>query len=143
MLPTNVMIPSPHGFARAEDYIGYEHYITFWIENCAVRYAQAGRPHVRFGSKADIPATSPDVRFTPKSGHWFRLSGCPLCAKSGREQLQQMAFYSITSSARASNEWGTSRPSALAVLRLITSSYLVGACTGRSAGFAPLRIRST
>ena len=38
---------------------------------------------------------------------------------------------------------GTSRPSALAVLRLITSSYLVGACTGRSAGFSPLRMRST
>ena len=36
-----------------------------------------------------------------------------------------------------------SRPSALAVLRLITSSYLVGACTGRSAGFSPLRMRST
>ena len=31
-----------------------------------------------------------------------------------------------------------SRPSALAVLRLITKSYLVGACTGRSAGFSPL-----
>src|SRR5262249_3633401 len=30
-------------------------------------------------------------------------------------------------------------PSAFAVLRLITSSYLVGACTGRSAGLAPLR----
>jgi hypothetical protein len=29
------------------------------------------------------------------------------------------------------------RPSALAVLRLITSSYLVGACTGRSAGSRP------
>src|SRR6516164_9156733 len=28
-------------------------------------------------------------------------------------------------------------------LRLITSSYLVGACTGRSAGFSPLRMRST
>ena len=28
------------------------------------------------------------------------------------------------------------RPSALAVLRLITSSYLVALCTGRSAGFA-------
>jgi hypothetical protein len=26
-------------------------------------------------------------------------------------------------------------------LRLITNSYLVGACTGRSAGFAPLRMR--
>jgi hypothetical protein len=32
---------------------------------------------------------------------------------------------------------------ALAVLRLITSSYFVGACTGRSAGFSPLRMRST
>src|SRR5215207_9447375 len=52
-------------------------------------------------------------------------------------------FYSITSSARASREGGTSRPSALAVLRLITVSYLVGACTGRSAGFSPLRMRST
>ena len=38
---------------------------------------------------------------------------------------------------------GTSRPSARAVLRLMTSSYLVGACTGRSAGFSPFRIRST
>src|SRR5262249_21062542 len=51
------------------------------------------------------------------------------------EQRDELApFHSITSSARASNEAGTSRPSAFAVLRLITSSYLVGACTGRSAG---------
>ena len=50
--------------------------------------------------------------------------------------------HSITSSARASNECGTSRPSAFAVLRLIASSYLVGACTGNSAGFSPLRMRS-
>jgi hypothetical protein len=34
------------------------------------------------------------------------------------------------------------RPSALAVLRLITVSNLVGACTGRLAGFSPLRMRS-
>jgi hypothetical protein len=33
-------------------------------------------------------------------------------------------------------------PSALAILRLTASSYLVGACTGRSAGFSPLRMRS-
>jgi len=32
-------------------------------------------------------------------------------------------------------------PSTLAVLRLTTSWYLVGACTGRSAGFSPLRMR--
>ncbi len=49
--------------------------------------------------------------------------------------------YSITSSARASSVAGTSRLSAFAVLRLITSSYLVGWSTGKSAGLAPLRIR--
>src|SRR6516162_2768132 len=26
-----------------------------------------------------------DVRFTPKSGHWLNVSGCPLCAKSGHD----------------------------------------------------------
>src|SRR5262249_53247428 len=59
------------------------------------------------------------------------------------EQRYELATFdhSITSSARASSVVGTSRPSALAVLRLMTSSYLVGACTGRSAGFSPLRMR--
>jgi len=45
---------------------------------------------------------------------------------------------SITSSARASSGVGTVSPSALAVLRLITRSYLVGACRGRSPGFVPV-----
>jgi hypothetical protein len=39
---------------------------------------------------------------------------------------QQTASYSITSSARSSNDGSTVRPSALAVLRFITSSNLVG-----------------
>src|SRR5262245_44816041 len=51
--------------------------------------------------------------------------------------------YSITSSARTSTAAGTSRPSALAAFRLMTVWYLVGAWTGRSAGFSPLRMRST
>ena len=51
--------------------------------------------------------------------------------------------HSITSSARTSNEGGTSRPSALAVTRLMARSNLVGCSTGRSAGFAPFRILST
>ena len=51
--------------------------------------------------------------------------------------------HSTTSSARAMSVGGTLRPSALAVLRLMISSYLVGACTGKSAGFSPLRMRST
>src|SRR5262245_54029955 len=50
--------------------------------------------------------------------------------------------HSITSSARPSHLGGTVRPSALAVLRLITNSNLAGACTGRSPGTAPLRMRS-
>jgi hypothetical protein len=51
--------------------------------------------------------------------------------------------HSITSSALASTVVGISRPSALAVLRLTISSNLVGAYTGKSAGFSPLRMRST
>jgi hypothetical protein len=51
--------------------------------------------------------------------------------------------YSITSSVRASSEIGTSRPSALAVLRLMTSSNLSANWIGRSPGFSHLRMRST
>src|SRR3954465_9084139 len=51
--------------------------------------------------------------------------------------------HSITSSARASSVGGTVRPRALAALRLITSSILVGWMTGKSAGLAPLRIWPT
>src|SRR5262249_61931249 len=53
------------------------------------------------------------------------------------------AYYSRISVARERAECGTVTPIPLAVLRLITSSYLVGVCTGRSAGFSPLRMRST
>ena len=53
------------------------------------------------------------------------------------------APHSITSSARASSVGGTSRPRDFAVLRLMTSSNLVGCMTGSSAGLAPLRMRPT
>src|SRR5947208_3669286 len=42
--------------------------------------------------------------------------------------------HSITSSVSAINLSGMSRPSVLAVLRLITSSYFVGTSTGKSEG---------
>jgi hypothetical protein len=45
--------------------------------------------------------------------------------------------HSITSSARASKLGGTVRPSAFAVLRLMTKSNLVGCSTGMSAGLVP------
>src|SRR5262249_40661373 len=58
------------------------------------------------------------------------------------EQRDELAFFhSITWSARASSVGGTSRPSALAVLRLMASSKLVGCNTGNSAGLVPRRIR--
>src|SRR5262249_59496485 len=48
--------------------------------------------------------------------------------------------YRMISSARTNSDCGIVRPSALAVLRLITNSNLVGCSTGRSAGFGPLLI---
>src|SRR6516165_10375631 len=63
--------------------------------------------------------------------------------RAAEERDEGASSHSMTSSARASRVAGTVRPSAFAVLRLITSSYLVGAWTGRSLGFSPLRMRST
>jgi Asp-tRNA(Asn)/Glu-tRNA(Gln) amidotransferase A subunit family amidase len=51
--------------------------------------------------------------------------------------------YSMTWSARTKSDCGIVRPSALAVLRLMTSSNLVGCSMGKSAAFAPFRILST
>src|SRR5215468_7098178 len=53
------------------------------------------------------------------------------------------AAYSITLVARSRIEVGTSMPSAFAVLRLSATSISVVRCTGRSAGFSPLRMRPT
>jgi hypothetical protein len=72
--------------------------------------------------KADIGERNWDVRFVPK-------------ADVG-------AAYSITSSASCWSCPGTSSPSALAVLRLMTNGTLIGIWIGRSPGFSPLRMRS-
>ena len=104
---------------------------------------KASNADVRFGSIADISAWPCDVRFTPKSGHWWSEFGCPLCAKSRHSALRKERRYSITLSALTMTDSGTVRPSAFAVLRLMTSSNLVGCSTGRSAGLAPLMILST
>src|SRR5712692_8048182 len=63
-------------------------------------------------------------------------------ARHRTEECPPMHYWS-TSSARWSNEGGIVSPSALAVLRLMTSSNFVGCSTGRSPGLAPLRILST
>src|SRR5262245_50525389 len=76
-----------------------------------------------------------DVRFTPESGHVQCGGPCLLWAK----KKQTLADHSITASARASNVSGRVRPRTLAVVRLTTTSNLVGCWTGRSPGFAPRR----
>src|SRR5262249_30044010 len=64
-------------------------------------------------------------------------------ARRAADQRHDLAPpHSITSSARCWSCQGTSRPSALAVFMLITSSYLMGAWTGSSLNLAPLRMRS-
>jgi hypothetical protein len=67
-------------------------------------------------------------------------------ADDGRSQESSSLVepaYSMTLSARPSTEGGIVSLSALAVLRLMTSSNFVGCSTGRAAGLAPFRILST
>src|SRR5581483_7757058 len=82
------------------------------------------------------------VSFTPKNGHPQGRHVMSVWCQRQTHGSQQ-GGYPITSSARASTVGGKSRPSVLAVPRLTTSSNLVGCSTGRSAGLAPLRMRST
>src|SRR5262245_10438116 len=65
----------------------------------------------------------------------------PRRRRAAEQRDELAALHSITSSANNCIALGTVRPSALAVLRLITSSNLVGCTTGNSAGLAPLRMR--
>src|SRR5262249_49738643 len=66
-----------------------------------------------------------------------------LAPESDRSAALPRARYSITSSARDRNDSEIVRPSALAVVKLMMRSNLVGCSTGMSAGFAPRRILST
>src|SRR5262249_29725242 len=61
------------------------------------------------------------------------------------EQRHELApvTHSITSSARPSSVGGMVRPIALAVVKLMASSNLVGCSTEISPGFAPRKILST
>src|SRR5262249_41842042 len=67
----------------------------------------------------------------------------PGSRRAADERDELAASHSITSVARNRMEVGTVRPIAFAVWRLTTRENLVGACTGRLAGFSPLRMRST
>src|SRR2546430_16410441 len=72
-----------------------------------------------------------------------RYRRCDRRRPTAKQRDELSPRHSITSSARASKIGETSKPKALAVLRLTTNSNLVPCSTGKSAGFAPLRILST
>src|SRR4029077_5255266 len=111
--------------------------------------------HVRIWHETDMPKYLGNVRCWVNSGkHLLALSFSAFDPSRTSTSLRDFARkapsapsgallarapHSITSLASASSVGGTVRPSAFAVLRLMTSSNFVGRSTGRSDGFAPLR----
>src|SRR3981189_2826579 len=95
----------------------------------------AGWSDLRYGSIASVWPPASHFRSTPNNGHHPVGRLGPFCANR--------RHHSMTSVACSGSVFGTVRPSAFAVLRLMTRSNLVGSNTGRSAGFSPLRIRPT
>jgi hypothetical protein len=99
---------------------------------------RAPRPSAR-GSRAASTGCSPvrpDARTMRRRS--FRVRACS--ARHGTDRGSGTRCHRL--SRNGGTAWravGAVRPCAFAVLRLITSSYFVGACTGRSAGFSPTR----
>jgi hypothetical protein len=82
----------------------------------------------------------------------LQVQPCPQCPVSdGRPEKRDLSLraknrhrlHSITLSARATSNGGSSIPSVFAVFRLMLNSNLVGWKMGMSAGLAPFRIWST
>ena len=89
-----------------------------------------------FAGSSPITTTSPSSKARQKSGPFpqpalpgFDGHTTPSDSRHGRR---------LSSSARASSDGGMTRPSALAVLRLMSSNW-VGCSTGRSTGLTPVR----
>jgi hypothetical protein len=102
----------------------------------------------RLMAHRDRPPFSGRPSLTGHCGHGWTCSlprpvaNDPLLRR--RSSLLALQYsYSIGSSALSRIDVGTSRPSALAVVILSTVSYFTDNCTGRSAGFSLLRMRST
>jgi hypothetical protein len=109
-------------------------------EQCHVlRWLWLGRVLIKSGLLSATCSSPLIPQEQRESGH----SGTSHSCQEATYAVQQITAYSITSSAMASSLSGTSRPSALAVLRFMTSSNLVGCRTGRSPGLSPLRMRPT
>ena len=101
-----------------------------------------GIPHRSVPHQLATKASAPHGVMSTFGGQCRRRSNFNRCRRI-IQKLSSGPAYSITSSASASSEGATVRPSARAVPRLIANSNLSGCCTGSSAGGVPLRMRST
>jgi hypothetical protein len=126
------------GFCQANIFPAREH-----ARRPPARHAAARQSQWKSSLTAATCTLAGSTSASASCGHAAAPALAAMCQTPDSCSAANSIVYSMTSSARASSCGGTSVPSALAVLRLITSSYFVGACTGRSAGFSPLRMRST
>ena len=114
---------------------------TFRRVGCRCRAATAltvqgqQRPSVTFGIMSAFPLKA-DLRCQSTHGRLVPKAAVSRCSKN---PLSKVA-YSITSSAIEITPAGMVRPSALAVVRLMTSSNLFGYCSTGSSAF--LRVPS-
>ena len=102
----------------------------------------AGRVGVRSGSfTTGVPSSH--FRNAPKTGRKFKPSVSTLCARKRPRHHRKTAHYSMTSSARASSDGGTSRPSNLAVSAFMTNSGAgANGAGGLAAALRPWRTRA-
>src|SRR5262249_16554992 len=113
------------------------HALPFLITTLGETFAKCGHLLGPLGGGAEIE--KPDHRHR----RLLRARGERPCSRAAEKRDELAPLHSITSSASPSSGSGTVSPSALAVLRLMTSVYLSACWVGRSPGLAPLRMRST
>src|SRR6478672_7997811 len=137
----NLVTGNPHPFAVHFDLVVVAHHAAL---GRATIHQVAARALAVISFERRVEALMPFIVACPIISFLRRCAYTMKRGERAAEQCDELApLHSITSSARARSVGGTSRPSALAVLRLIASLYLVDACTGRLAAFSPLRMRST
>ena len=119
--------------------------MTFWSSNRIYHHARtechhaANSPSSAFVSTKQRRRTLKLARSLFPQHQTFSFTAISVVKGHFRTHApQQNPPHSSTSSASDKNDLGIVRPSALAVLRLTTTSNFVGNCTGRSVGLAPL-----
>ena len=103
----------------------------------SARMSAWGHPR-RFSAEVARARMSAAPQHQPKSQGVARRREGPLFQTYASQRKRR---HSIISLARARSIGGMVRPSASAVLKLITSSKVIGYSTGRVAGSSPLRMR--